>query len=98
MANEESTAAAEPLDVFTVLATMVEQMAHIGWQKLGLQPDYLTGKIHKDLVQAKVAIDTAADLAAIIEPQLDADDKRQIQGLIRDLRMNFVEKQKEEGA
>lgn len=82
----------EPLDVNAVLAMMVDQMAGIAWQKMGLQPDMITGQIHKDLAQAKVAVDAAAALAAQLEPSLDEEDKRQINNLIRDLRVNYVEK------
>jgi hypothetical protein len=94
----EEGKAAEPLDVFAVITVMVDQMASIAWQKLGLQPDMITGKLEKDIPQAKVAIDLTAHLAGFIEPQLDDDDKRRIHGLVRDLRINYVEKSKEAGA
>lgn len=84
-----------PLSVFTAITLMVDQMAALAWQKLGLQPDPLTGKLHRDLAEAKVAIDLTTHLAGYIEPKLDEDDKRRIHGLIRDLRINYVEKAKE---
>jgi hypothetical protein len=87
--------APEPVSVYTVIMTMVETMSTIAWSKLGLQPDLATGKLDKDLEQAKVAIDLTTHLASFIEPQLDDEDKRRIHGLIRDLRMNFVEKSKD---
>jgi hypothetical protein len=85
----------EPLSVYSVIIAMVEQMSTIAWQKLGLQPDMITGKIVQDLEQAKVAIDLTTHLAGFVEPQLDDDDKRQIHGLIRDLRLNYVQQTKE---
>ncbi len=85
--SEEAT----PLDAYQFIAVMMEQLSAIAWQKMGLQPDLATGKIHKDLTQCKAAIDATTALAAIIEPQLDENDKRQMQNLVRDLRMNFVE-------
>jgi len=88
---------AEPLSVYAVITVMVDQMATIAWQKLGLQPDMMTGKLEKDTAQAKVAIDLTAHLAGFIEPQLDDEDKRRIHGLVRDLRINYVEKSKEAG-
>lgn len=84
----------EPLSVYAVITVMVDQMATIAWQKLGLQPDMMTGKLERDLGEAKVAIDLTAHLAAFIEPQLDEEDKRRIHGLVRDLRINYVEKSK----
>ncbi len=73
---------------------MVDQMASVSWQKLGLQPDFATGRTYKDLDEAKVAIDLTTHLAGFIEPKLDEEDKRRIHNLIRDLRYNFVERSK----
>ncbi len=78
-----------------MIMIMVDQMASLAWQKLGLQPDPMTGKLHKDIAEAKVAIDVTAGLAGFIEPQLDEEDKRRIHSLIRDLRINYVEHTKE---
>ncbi|GMV89549.1 MAG: hypothetical protein AMXMBFR81_24800 [Chthonomonas sp.] len=86
----------EPISVYTMVTAMVEQMASVAWQKMGLQPDFLTGKIHQDLAEAKVAIDLTTHLASFIEPHLDDDDKRQIHNLIRDLRINYVNQTKGE--
>lgn len=85
----------EPLSVYAHITIMVDQMASLAWQKLGLQPDILTGKIAMNLPEAKVAIDLTTHLASFIEPQLDEEDKRRIHGLVRDLRMNYVQKSKE---
>lgn len=84
-----------PLSVYDVLVVMTDQLASIAWQKLGLQPDPLTGQVHRDLDEAKVAIDLTAHLAAFVQPRLDAEDQRQMHNLIRDLRINYVEKTKE---
>lgn len=81
----------KPVDVFEFLMVMVEQTSAIAWQKMGLQPDFVTGKIEKDIEQCKAAIDTTAALVTILEPKLDESDRRQVQNLVRDLRINFVE-------
>lgn len=83
-----------PLSVYDVLMVMVDQFAGIAWQKLGLQPDPFTGKVEADLVEAKVAIDVTSHLASFIQPRLDGEDQRQMHNLIRDLRINYVEKSK----
>ena|SRR5579871_2864561 len=88
----------EKIDVFAVVAVMVDQMSAIAWQKLGLQPDWGTGQIEKDLNQAKVAIDITTHLSTFIEPTLDEDDKSKLRNLIRDLRLNFVQKSQEPGS
>lgn len=86
-----------PLDVYEMLAIIVEQLASVSWQKLGLQPDIMTGQIHQDLVQARTAIDATAKLAEVLESNLDDEDKRRVNGMVRDLRINWVEKNKEVG-
>ena len=45
--------------------------------------------------EAKVAIDLTSHLASFVQPRLDEEDKRQLHNLIRDLRINYVEKSKE---
>ena len=77
---------------------MLEQLAEIAWQKLGLRPDPFTQGIHRDLAQAKVAVDTVAAVAAQLEPSLDDEDRRQIQNLVRDLKVNYVQKVSESNA
>lgn len=81
----------EPISVYQVIMIMTEQMASIAWQKLGLQPDPLTGTLAKNLDEARVAIDVTAGLAAFMEPSLDAEDKRKIHDLIRDLKVNYLQ-------
>jgi hypothetical protein len=81
-----------PVDVFDVILMVSDQMATLAWQKLGLQPDLVTGKTQLDLDQAKVAIDLVAHLAHVIDSKLDESDRRQLQGLVRDLRLNYVQK------
>lgn len=91
MSTEVPQAEKEPLSIYTVIMALVEQTAAVAWQKLGLQPDFVTGTIHKDLSEAKVAIDLTTHLASFLEPKLDDEDKRRIHNLIRDLRTNFVQ-------
>lgn len=98
MSDQETGAPREPLSIYAVLAVMVDQLGSIAWQKLGLQHDMVTGTIEMDLSQAKVAIDATASLAGFLEAELDETDRRQIQNLVRDLRMNFIEKSKEAGS
>jgi hypothetical protein len=81
--------------VFDLIVMMTDQMAAVAWQKLGLQPDFITGKIEQDLTEAKVAIDLVTHLASFVEPRLDETDKRELHNLIRNLRLNYVEKTRE---
>ena len=97
MADETTPEQKEPLSVYAVLATFVDQMSAIAWQKLGLQHDFITGKLEPDVEQARVAIDVVAKMVDVLEPECDEQDRRQLQSLVRDLRLNFVAKQKEGG-
>ncbi len=74
-----------------MLSIVLEQFASLAWSKLGLQPDPVTNRIAKDLDQARLAIDVVADLVKHLEPRLDEDDRRQLQSMLRDLRVNFVQ-------
>jgi hypothetical protein len=81
--------------VFDHLALMLDQISAVSWQKMGLQPDPITNRMEKDLYQAKIAIDTAAFLAHELEQNLDAEDRKQVQSLITNLRINYVQKTSE---
>jgi len=84
--------------IYDHLAMMLQQMAHLSWSKMGLQHDSISGKLEQNLPEAKVAIDVVVYLAGILETQLDEGDRRQIQSMVRDLRMNYVQKTTEAGA
>ena len=92
MSEETSPETQSPPSVYDHLAMVIQQMAHVSWQKLGLQPDAVTGKLEQNLTEAKVAIDVVAQLVPLLEPQLDAEDRRQLHGMLRDLRINFVQR------
>ena len=95
MPDEPTPESKEPLSVYAVLATFVDQMSAIAWQKLGLQHDFITGKLEPDVEQARVAIDVVAKMVDLLEAECDEQDRRQLQSLVRDLRLNFVAKQKD---
>jgi hypothetical protein len=85
----------EPLSVYAVLATFVENLSSVAWSKLGLQPDLITGELSVNLDEAKVAIDATAKLIEFLDAEMDEADRRQLQTLVRDLRLNYVAKQRE---
>lgn len=79
--------------VYEYAFMMFQQIAEVSWAKLGLTPDIISGKIEENRQEAKVAIDLAAHLASVLDPQLDEEDRRKVNGIVRDLRVNFVNKQ-----
>lgn len=84
----------ETIEVASVLAAQLDQLASLAWARLGLQHDPFTGKMDKDLAQAKMAVDAAAALAKVLEPSLDESDQRQLKNMIRDLQMNYLDQEK----
>lgn len=79
--------------IYDHLAVILDQLGSVAWQKMGLMPDMVTGKLEPDLGQAKVAIDMVSHICSVLETQLDDDDKRQLQNLVRDLKVNYVQRQ-----
>jgi hypothetical protein len=86
-----------PPTVYEHLAMILDQIAAVSWQKLGLQPDIMTGKTEQILSEAKIAIDVTAYIAETIDSQLDEGDRRTIQNLVTSLRLNYVQKSREAG-
>lgn len=86
----------EPLSVYMLLAVSLDQFASVANQKMGLQVDPITGKIDRDLKQAKIAIDVASRLVEAMDPELDDEDRRQVQSLLSDLRLNYVRQSADE--
>ena len=79
--------------IYDHLAIVLDQLSNVAWQKLGLQHDMVTGKIEPDLAQARVAIDVVGYLVTQLETQLDEADKKHLNTLVRDLKINYVQKQ-----
>jgi len=84
-----------PLDVWSVLHVCIGQLAGVAWQTMGLRADPFTNKMSKDLGQARVAIDATAALVELLLPQVQGQEKRDLQALLTDLRLNFVRQQGE---
>lgn len=92
MSSVEEPQSRDPIDVHMVLAVMMDQLADLAWQKLGLRHDVGSGKIEPNLPQAKSAIDVIVSISKILDPHLDDEDRRQVQGMVRDLQINYVER------
>ncbi|MGH2405282.1 MAG: DUF1844 domain-containing protein, partial [bacterium] len=57
----------------------------------GLVPDSTTKKIERKLDDAQLAIDAAAALADLVRPRLSEAERREVEVLVTNLRLNFVE-------
>jgi len=77
-----------------LVAYVIGLIASDAWQRLGLIADPSTGKVVKDLKQARFSIDCVAALVGVIdqsESELPAELRRDLQRALADLRLNFVE-------
>ncbi len=88
--------------VYELLGYCINLLASQAWQKLGLLADPQTGEARPDLVEAKVAIDTVADLTARLEaaPEtvIPAAMRRELRTLLNDLRLNYVSRHGQDAA
>lgn len=92
MSDRANDVPQSPPSVYEHVYMLFETMTHVSWQKLGLQPDTMTGKLEANLPEAKVAIDLCGHLSGVLESQLDDEDRRRVQNLMRDLRLNFLQR------
>lgn len=80
------------LSIEGLLHYTVQMFAQFAWQKMGFVPDPATGKVDEDLAQARVAIDVLSRLIEHLEPLLGERERREVQSLLSDLRINFARK------
>lgn len=78
-------------DVMTLVGTFLSLLAARAWQAMGLVPDPATKQVERNLDDAQLAIDAAAALAEVIRPRVGDRERREIEALITNLRLNFVE-------
>ncbi len=78
------------LDIYSLLGLFVGLVSEKAWQTMGLRTKPGTDKIETDLDQAQVAIDTVGFLAEKLQPRLPDDEKRRLEGLLADLKLNYV--------
>ena len=99
---EEPSAPAEgaggqavPLEAVPTRELLVWMLGVLGakaWQGMGLVPNPGSGKIEKNLEEAKIAIDAFSALLDAMRPQLEGQALRETESLLTTLRLNFVEK------
>jgi uncharacterized protein DUF1844 len=84
-----------PLEAIATRELLVWMLGVLGakaWQGMGLVPNPESGKIVKDLADAKIAIDAFSALLDAIRPHLEEQARRDTDALLTTLRLNFVEK------
>ncbi len=90
---KESTGEAGELpiaSVYDILQFVVGMLSEQAWQKMGLRLAPGQKEMTKDLVQAKLAIDTIAFIVDKLHPHVGENERRALRGLLSDLQLNFV--------
>ena len=78
------------LDTYSLLGMFVDLLTEKAWQTMGLRTKPGSEKIEVDFDQARVAIDTIAFLAEKVQPHLPDIEKRRLEGIVADLKLNYV--------
>ncbi len=82
------------LNVGAVLRMTLGLLNDKAWISLGLYPDPITNKVEKNLPEARRAIDAIADLVKHVELDAAPEEKRELQVLLSNLRLNYVQQTK----
>lgn len=82
----------QPADVVAVALWMIGELQAQAWIKLGLWKDPVSGELRTELPQAKIAIDCVAALAEVLKPHITDSQRRDLERLLTDLRLNFVQR------
>jgi hypothetical protein len=92
MAEDKQAEAQEQLaDTVDLLRWAVSVLAASVWQNLGLVPNPATKKVDRNLDHARLAIDATASLVDHLKPHVDDQQRRELDTLLANLRLNFVE-------
>lgn len=89
--REEEAQLPDPT-VNDLLAMSLSMLVPHAWQKMGLQVNPATGRIVKDLEEARVAIDSAAGLIEQLCKRVPPKDADELRGMLSNLRVNFVQR------
>jgi len=95
-APQEAAARPAEVDVTALVLTCISLLGQKAWAALGLVPDPASGKIERRLEDARLAIDAAAALVEGARERVSAADRRELETLLTNLRLNYVEQRSRE--
>lgn len=78
-------------DAASLVATCISLLAEKAWQAMGLVPNPATKTIERKFDEAQLAIDAAVALVDLLRPRLTDGERRDVETLVANLRINFVE-------
>lgn len=90
--EEEFDGGMPPMEITVqgVLRFSIEMLSTRAWVCMGLTPNPMSGKIERDLDEAKRAIDVLGALAPHAETGAEPQEKRDLRNMLADLRVNFL--------
>jgi hypothetical protein len=77
--------------VGTVLRMSANLLHDAAWICMGLTPDPITGAVRRNLPEARRAIDALTDLTKYVEMDATPSEKRELEVMLSNLRLNFVQ-------
>lgn len=95
---DQETAEAVPevplqaLDVYDMLRFVVSLLTQQAWVSLGIQKAPGAEEVEQDLPQAKVAIDTLEFVVNKLEPDLESQEKAELDSVLSNLQINYVKR------
>lgn len=89
--GEDLTGSLPAMDVYGLLQTTIGLLGNGAWAWMGLTHNPFTGKMERDLAQAKIAIDTVAFIADQLDPHLPEEERRELRNTVSMLRINYVQ-------
>lgn len=79
------------LSVQGILSWTAGLLGNSAWVHMGLTAHPLTGKVERNLPEARRAIDALADMVRHLESISPPENRRELQRILTDLRLNFVQ-------
>jgi len=80
------------IDVYSLLRMSIGMYAQQAWVHLGLVKDPYKDTTEMNLPMAQIAIDTVAFMAEKLGDELDEGEKREMDSLLTNLRINFAQR------
>jgi len=80
------------LETQDILVWCLSVLAAKAWEGMGLVPNPASGQVAKNLGGARLAIDAYGVVFVLVREGLDEGARREMETLLTNLRVNFVEK------
>jgi len=82
----------QALDIYDMLRFVVSLLTQQAWVSLGIQKAPGAEEVEQDLPQAKVAIDTLEFVIDKLAPDLDPQERAELDSVLSNLQINYVKR------